>query len=404
MNVISAYMLINSGDATTGGPYTVRFYDDNGDLIQTDANVPQYGTAHCTLLDGTIVDGLYFKGWNPAPTNVMRNLDCYPVRGDYIISHEEIHDSWETICADNGAHYPLGSYKSLIISVSYKDYMDRFNAEDGIPATGSTRYVLYNDHIMARYNNDPRYPLYPMFRPGNLGHDTDAFITVQCHMVKVAEGEDGSTSTWLSTGLARFGTDASSQGFYLFIDKNYDMNKAQSGYPSRYVALTPNYITDYSDNTLSFMADTILYRVLPEILRTKIKQVDKTYKGVASNIPDYSKTPLDKTKMCKVWVPSRKELTTYEASSHITRKQNVTYDPEYTGIDYSSVYVPNWETQLPLGRSFYLRSMCSYVGMYNYNKLTTVYRYAADDVIMENYYSSDMPNDYCLYMPFGFCL
>ena len=114
----AAYMLINKAIPNTGGPYTVRFYDENGTLIQTDANVPQNGRASCTLLDGTFNSNLeYFKGWNPAPDIVVSDMECFPVYGDYIISHEEIHDSWETICADKGAHYPLGAYKSLVLVV-----------------------------------------------------------------------------------------------------------------------------------------------------------------------------------------------------------------------------------------------------------------------------------------------
>lgn len=393
MVVHSAYMLINKAIPSTGGPYTVRFYDDNDDLIQTDTNVPQYGKAHCTLLDGSIVDGLYFKGWNPAPDFVTRDMDCHPLRGDYIINHEETHDTWETICADNGAHYPLGTYRSLIISVSNKDYADLFNSEDGLPTTGSNKPILYNDHKLA----EDRYPI---FYPGNYGTENEALISIECDMVKVAEGEDGTTSTWLSTGLARFGVDAAYHGYWLLSYK--DAYNAVGYSPSGYMNLTPNYITDYSDSTLNYAADTMLYRVLPATLRAKIKSVDKTYKGVVNSTDAYSKTALDKTKLCKVWLPSRKELSTYETTK-ITLDSTVTYDPEFTGIDYSSIYMPSWETLLSSNKVFSLRSMVGFVGMNRQNKLGAI-QCGSNTYTMLNKYTGDFDNTNCIYFPFGFCL
>ena len=109
-----------------GGPFTVRFFDDDRQtILKTEANVPYGGSASCTLLDGSVVGGQYFKGWNPLPSNVKGDMNCYPVRGDYVLDPNEIQDDWETICADGGAHYPLGSYKALIFTVpawTYGDY------------------------------------------------------------------------------------------------------------------------------------------------------------------------------------------------------------------------------------------------------------------------------------------
>ena len=46
-----------------GQSHTVVFYDVDGEtILQTQVNVPYHGYASCTLLDGTVYQGQYFKG------------------------------------------------------------------------------------------------------------------------------------------------------------------------------------------------------------------------------------------------------------------------------------------------------------------------------------------------------
>lgn len=321
----SAYMLINKAIPNTGGPYTVRFYDDNGDLIQTDADVPQYGTAHCTLLDGTIVNGLYFKGWNPAPTMVTRNLDCYPVRGDYVIDPYEIHDSWETICADNGAHYPLGAYKALVVSVPARSEV----ASVKIPTT-----------------NDGMY---------ETGHNfsnllTNAAINIAMHMVKVAEGEDGTTSSWLSTGVINvrpYWNDGRGSVDYTNADGAYlitNIMKVSTGYTDG-----SNIMTDGGNSVQREYLNNYLLNQLPSVLAQTIKEVNKAY--TTYNILPYhnysytmSGTKVEKTSLEKIWIPSAKELKTYLET--FNDPDNFLQNAEYSGIDYTSVYVPSYPDKL----------------------------------------------------------
>lgn len=402
MVVHSAYMLINKSVPSTGGPYTVRFYNDEGDLIQTDANVPQYGTAHCTLLDGTLYDGQYFKGWNPAPSAVTRNLDCYPVRGDYIIDPVEIHDSWETICQDGGAHYPLGSYKSLIVSITFTDYSNLYHEVDGITVrdnvSGGYYILLCDTPIGIGTDSTPKYYL---AKTGTGGQPRQNLITVSCDMVKVAEGEDGSTSTWLSKGLCQiFPGNSSYDTSILSICK--DGWFAGNSNVRQLATLVPNYITDYSDSALHYIAETMLYRILPNVLKSNIKTVNKTYKGVASKTDATSKTPLDKTILSKIWVPSRKELHTY-MSQKITLAGDIQYDEEYSGIDYSTIYMPNWENNVPYEERLYLRSMVSFYGLNKYNKLGFIYNYGSSKQLRNDYNTGSDSNP-ILRFPFGFCL
>lgn len=302
MNVISAYMLISSGDATTGGPYTVRFFDDDDELIQTDVDIPQYGTAHCTLLDGTILNGEYFKGWNPSPVSVVRNLDCYPVRGEYIISHEEIHDSWDAICADGGAHYPLGAYKTLVIDMPANDHTFTVTAPNGVQKQ-------YTDHIQA--NN------------------------IAMHMVKVAEGEDGSTSTWLSTGCITI-WGSGSYGSYM----------AQAELTSD--GDFPGMKFDWGNIELRKYLNSQYMQYLPQVIQRNIKDVTKAYKGYTNYGYRQYSDQVEKETIDKIWIPSVKELYTYfdgltfGHSRPYNWSNNLEGIAEFGGIDYSTIYLPTY--------------------------------------------------------------
>ena len=314
----SAYMLINKAIPNTGGPYTVRFYDDNGDLIQTDANVPQYGTAHCTLLDGSILNGLYFKGWNPSPTSVVQNLDCYPVRGDYVIRHEETHDSWETICADGGAHYPLGSYKALVVNVPAR------------PASGS-------EYCWNTTNDGKQY---------TIGAPSHSAINIAMHMVKVAEGEDGTSSSWLSTGVipvhpvwtdGEFGNYSAMAGAYLAGSVHAE------GAGANYTEVQ----ADWGNSLYREYLNEYLINQLPAVLGATIKQVNKQYASYP-RCPVHTKTAggqagdtkVYKTSLDKIWIPSVKELHSYFASKNAWSTYSGSEEPE--GIDYSSIYMPTY--------------------------------------------------------------
>ena len=312
MVVHSAYMLINKSIPSTGGPYTVRFYDDNGDLIQTDANVPQYGTAHCTLLDGTIVNGLYFKGWNPAPTVVTRNMDCYPVRGDYIIDIRETHDSWETICADAGAHYPLGTYKSLNIT---------------IPNTTGMLHELHNVYIGGSYFD------------ADYTYNNISAITITMDMVKVAEGEDGSTSSWLSTGAVGFGAAKVCPRYGSNVNTFADYYYYDRGDGVRVQTLVN---MDWGNVFLRKFLNEYFIQYMPSIVGTTIKDVTKTYSswGVAPSSSVFNVAKVEKTSLDKIWVPSMKELHTMFAAA--SNYNDYSGTEEFTGIDYSSIYVPTY--------------------------------------------------------------
>ena len=290
-----------------GGPYTVRFFDDNNNLIKTQENVPWGGYATCTELDGSIVNGLYFKGWNPVPKNVQANINCFPVRGDYQIVSGEILDDWETICADCGAHYPLGSYKTLVFDVPLATFSHSINhvyrASDGI----------YYDGCVAQSRNGG----------GNLTIGAKNFAM---HMVKVAEGEDGSTSTWIADNVFEIWNNYDDMLYERFLLPDNTISEVRTG---------------WADSIIRKWMNEHMITSMPAILQNTIKDVDKTYK--ANNLTPHVSLPygygvqqLDKTCVDKIWIPSLKEtetlISTFSNYNYYEQVQ------ELTGIDYSTVF------------------------------------------------------------------
>ena len=137
---------IIAGGSTGEGPFTVKFYSDKAktNLVQTEI-VPKGGSATYkgTAIPPT-VDGS-FIGWTPNPDYVTRDMECIPIYGSTTYQPGEITDSWAVILANRGRPYPIGSYKSI----------------------GPLDY---------------KWPLQTTF-------------------VKVAEGEQGTVSTWLGRAV-----------------------------------------------------------------------------------------------------------------------------------------------------------------------------------------------------------
>ena len=299
-----------------GGPFTVLFLDDEGNVLKKQENVPYGGYASCTALDGTILNGLYFKGWNPVPKNVQFNMTCRPVRGDYVITPGEIQDDWETIVADGGAHYPLGAYKPLVIE---------------IPATV---YDATTRKVSQVYYNGSRY---------DFGRDLDTAvgaIRIACHMVKVAEGEDGTTSTWMSDNVVDF-----------FIPNVLPRANALT-YREVMKAdgvgqMTVNGL-DWATCAARQYLNNEMFNALPPVLQAAIKEVNKTYK--ATNISPQTGAVagmqlVDKTSIDLLWIPSMAEMKTmyqgasnYETAGSAGRLYKEAMELE--GIDYTAVFRP----------------------------------------------------------------
>lgn len=292
-----------------GGPYTVNFFgDDYETVLKTETNVPYGGSASCTELDGTILNGLYFKGWNPVPSNVRDNMNCYPVRGDYIFDPNEIQDNWETIVADGGAHYPLGSYKSLVCDFKHPAYHE----------------PLCDPH--------PVYSTY--WRATNQNPENTVVMRIAMDMVKVAEGEDGTHSTWISTGVVHF-ENMQWEG----VNESSGQTYGQYGSMITYTD-SENYAPrDWSNCALRYCLNNYFVDQLPLPLAQNIKPVTKTTKGKTSFYHWIDAPIADIQTQDRLWIPSWREfhalLENYDHTS-------VDGAEEFTGVDYSLVYAPTY--------------------------------------------------------------
>lgn len=102
--------------AAPGDKFTVNFYI--GDTLSLRVpNVPYGGMAEYpnASLIGTDPNYGEFYGWNPAPNNVRRNMNCYARFSQEArpIGVNEIYEPWEDIIADKGLHIPIGAYRYL---------------------------------------------------------------------------------------------------------------------------------------------------------------------------------------------------------------------------------------------------------------------------------------------------
>ena len=338
-----------------GQMHTVVFYDVDGTtILKTQANVPYHGYASCTALDGTIVNGQYFKGWNPSPSNIVRDTFCYPEFGDYIIQSGEIEDDWETICAKRGADYPLCSYKPLVVTIPPYSFDFDFTLWNGSEWINKTSETI------------------------NAGA-----VNIALHMYKVAEGEDNSTSTWISSKAIYISGNILASGKWTGAFGIYDTDGDQ-------------HTSDWGNSAIRRYLNSHFLDNLPMSLKNAIVQVNKAYIGF-TNVPHTTSvypSQINKESLDKIWMLSKKELYT-----KVKNYPNITWYGGYelNGIDYSSIYMPTLSTYGYTANSC-LRTSCSY----NYEGEN----YAIMDSMGDPLNGSANMGDSSAagYMLFGFCL
>ena len=152
------HISISEGKTT----FTVTFKSEDGKkTYDTVSDVPKHGRAVYRKSKPT-KEGHTFVGWVPNPVDVCEDMTVYahfePDK-DKTKSGEEAGESWEEITENGGAHVGIGSYKLLRVNACKYTYYDNANGYDIEVKVPATYYT----------------------------------------MVKVAEGENGTNSTWLSS-------------------------------------------------------------------------------------------------------------------------------------------------------------------------------------------------------------
>lgn len=212
------------------GPFTVNFWSDASKttLLGTDI-VVKGGTAHYNgpALPSTMAGS--WIGWNPNPSYVTMNMDCVPRYSTSPIETGEITDDWPVILAKRGRDYPIGSYKSAsLLGTAWGGY-------------GGNYDVIF---------------------------------------CKVAEGEQGTASTWISRPIY-YPTNCPGKGLH-------EGGKTWLDHPYR------------------SWANSTFYESLPDAFKEAIKPVTKySVRHVKDGSTYYYQQYATED---KIWVPSTKEV------------------------------------------------------------------------------------------------
>ena len=270
---------VNVQGASGDGPFQVEFYDK----VQTDPTaavketqlIPKGGSA-ITSYQPVSPTGQIFTGWNPDPVNVTRDIKCYPRFVDKTIVPGEILDDWEIICSNGGANYALGNYKNLPFSFTWK-VSDILN-------------------VVPNWVDHPDESYYP---------DVTATMNANFIMYKVAVGEQGTKSTWLSrptTCTLSFANPSLGSPGKL-------MGTPWGGYPG------------YSGSVVDLFLENVFFPTMANCFHQHIKGVNKYHQALdpAKTTPPYNQTVINR----HIWIPSIKEIMTTGAIEYANNQTNL---------------------------------------------------------------------------------
>lgn len=290
--------------------FTVRFWsEDRQNILYTALNVPYGGYAQ---FDSTYPEheGLYFTGWNPSPTNVTSDMECYPVFSDVPTGSNEITDSWNTIVANHGSGYPLGSWKWLQLS----------------EFSSSLNWPLIPEYSVCIPRLNSSWYISACADESTIGQSgMDYYVP----MIKVATGEGGSSSTWLCVNPLYInivdyysGSTTTYKEFYASAGTN--QNKA--GF-------------NWKASSLRTFLNEEFIKAFPSNIKNAIIAVPKYSCGLIDD--DYSQVASDIQTRDKIWVPSVRELLYGVTGLSSTVAYRKTMDNVSLGMTYSNVLFPN---------------------------------------------------------------
>lgn len=246
---------VSVNEAAGDGPFQVDFYDKiktdpTAEVIQT-VIVPKDGAASFDSRNGypTSPIGQSFVGWNPDPSCVTRDMKCYPKFADQSVAVGEISEDWDVICSKHGAGYDIGAYKSLAYGAEFTQ--DEMRAVFG--SSINCHHATYETRML---------------------------------MFKVAEGEDGSTSSWLGVADTNTIVLRDSGGSQIGLQPLWPPRDQANGWPQQGDMYCRGF---YNGPYFNHMA---------ECFRQNIKQVTKY--SVIQNVVYPTGD--------KIWLPSVKEI------------------------------------------------------------------------------------------------
>lgn len=289
-------------------PFTCEFLDEDDHVIESHGDIPYGGFCQYEGEIPVSKSGLAFQGWNPPPNNIQSNRKCHPKFYTPRQTQEEWGQSWAEIVVDHGESMPIGAWKVLPL----KDDKVTINGFDiSIP---------------------------------------------EIKMVKVFNGEDVSTSSFLSEGLVYFGNYCASN--YSNIATMWSGN-ADFSADGEY-----NYV-DSSQHKYYTVKDFLieLFKLLPDYIRQFVVPVTKySTTMLCPGANNYSRITAMQQYM---WIPSARELGATEilARGYAFNQVNMVAD---RGVIYSDVYTDDdsRKASYPGGayRAYRCRELLDYSG------------------------------------------
>lgn len=262
--------------------YTCTFVDENGTPLRTVPNIPSGGWCSDNGLRPASATGKAFQGWNPAPNDIRYNIICRPTYYDPQTIVGEIPDDWATIVANKGEPYPIGSYKTLPLAISGNEILtvspdSYFDAGDGT-----------------------------IVPPISLS-------MVNPIMMKVANGEDVSTSSWMSVQM---GSQHLGPFTAVHVQDDYCLDSFRSSWSGPGLYGGNYFIVEevgkrfgWGTSALRYFLNGDFLNLIPENVRQAIVPVTKVSSSIYS-VDGHGTKELDKFSETRdaVWIPSTREL------------------------------------------------------------------------------------------------
>lgn len=253
------------------GPFTVEFWDDQNRLLVV-PDVPKYGSAtykNANTGENTpSKTGYRFKGWNPMPTNVTRNISCYA--------------QWEKTSSSSSSSATEDGKAGNVTNRSWNEIGQ--TGGDDIPI-GSTKNLYYS----------------------SLSYDGIEIDGGFLKMRKIYRGERGTTSTWLSVnplplkgGMSGYRFWPGGEGGNTYKKQPYWDSPFVTGFLNSFIGClgAANKFTDDDASSLSNLITTVNKPC------AGFAEVDLEASTIPETVTEYSKST-----SCKLWLPSIFELS-----------------------------------------------------------------------------------------------
>lgn len=270
-------------------------------------------------------EGFHFDGWEPAPEAIDDDKDR-TYRAVFTDLSAAISDSWKKIAENGGADYQIGQWKKLSLGkITWQSQNIVFKAYN---------HYLGNERLLGTYTNSlpPEGQNSAIeFYTWEVKKGAPASAMVSCEMVKVADGEDGSTSTWVArTPLG--------EAVVPFNNRPENFTTIQGGVDRTDIYGTGEDAVDWEHSYVKEWLNNVVLNAIDEDLSGSIVNMNKDYLSVTSRGSNV------KTTSSKLWIPSHSEVwgrnVDYEdvVSSY---QMNKRFDEAYKHSDYllrSNVY------------------------------------------------------------------